>query len=217
MFVRFTALLMLAPTLLSGQDHDHGQAPRIEKGGVFPPGWSVRPDDGGKLTEVSLVAMPPGWHVTTAASGIMYRAQDRAGGRYEVSAKIHLFPGPGGHREAFGLFIGGRDLEGAGQRYTYFLIRGDGTYKVKRRSAASATDVTREWTAAPSIVKQKPDGPVANVVSVVVGKDGVSFRVNGQQVYLAPAREIDTEGIVGLRVNHNLSLHIENLAIKPAS
>jgi hypothetical protein len=52
---------------------------------------------------------------------------------------------------------------------------------------------------------------------VVVGKDGVSVRVNGQQVYLAPAKEIDTDGIVGLRVNHNLSLHIENLEIKPAS
>jgi hypothetical protein len=66
-------------------------------------------------------------------------------------------------------------------------------------------------------VREKAGGSVANVVSVVVGKDGVSFRVNGQQVYLAPAKEIDTDGIVGLRVNHNLSLHIGNLEIKPAS
>jgi hypothetical protein len=217
MFVRFTAALMLVPALLAGQEHDHGQAPKIEKGGIFPPGWSVRPDEGGKPSEVSLVTMAPGWHVTTAASGIMYRSQDRASGRYEVSVKFHLFPSPGGHREAFGVFIGGDDLTGPGQRYTYFLIRGDGKYKIKRRSAASATDVTRDWAPAPAIAREKAGGSVANVVSVVVGKDGVSFRVNGQQVYLAPAKEIDTDGIVGLRVNHNLSLHIENLEIKPAS
>jgi hypothetical protein len=217
MLVRLTAALMLLPALLTAQEHDHGQAPKIEKGGVFPPGWSVRPDNGGKATDVSLVVMAPGWHVTTATSGIMYRGQDRASGRYEVSAKIHLFPSAGGHREAFGVFIGGNDLAGPGQRYTYFLIRGDGKYKIKRRSAASATDVTRDWATAPAIVQQKADGSVANVVSVVVGKDGVSFRVNGQQVYLAPVKEIDTDGVIGLRVNHNLSLHIENLEIKPAS
>ncbi len=214
---RLAMALLLLPTLLAAQAHDHGQPPKLENAGVFPAGWSVRPDDGGKHSEVSLVAMAPGWHVTTATSAILYRDQDKASGRYEVSAKIHLFPGPGGHREAFGLFIGGKDLASAGQRYTYFLIRGDGKYKIKRRSAASATDVTRDWTPAPAIVQQKPGGPVVNLVAVVVGKDGVSFRVNGQQVYLAPAKELDIDGIVGLRVNHNLSLHIESLQIKPAS
>lgn len=155
MFHRLPAALLLVPTLLAAQEHDHGDAPKVENGGVFPAG--------------------------------------------------------------FGVFIGGKDLAGAGQRITYFLIRGDGKYKIKRRSAASATDVTRDWTAAPAIAQEKPDGPVVNLVSVVVGKDGVSFRVNGQQVYLAPAKEVDTGGIVGLRVNHNLSLHIETLQIKPAS
>jgi hypothetical protein len=211
------ALLLLSPVLpvaLAAQGHDHGAAPKIENGGVFPAGWSVRPDEGGKPTEVSLAVMAPGWHLVTATSGIMYRTQDQASGTYEVNAKIHLFPGGGGHEEAFGLFIGGKDLNGPGQRYSYFLIRGDGTYKIKRRSGASATDITKDWSATPAVVKAKSDGPVVNMLSVVVGKDKVSFRVNGQEVYSAPAASLDTDGIAGLRVNHNLSVHVETLEIR---
>jgi hypothetical protein len=211
-----TALLLAlaSPALLSAQEHEHGPALKVENGGVFPAGWSVRPDEGGKPADVSLVAMAPGWHLVTAESGIMYRAQDAARGAYEVSAKIHLFPGGGGHEEAFGLFIGGSDLAGPAQRYTYFLIRGDGKFKIKRRAGASATDVTKGWMASPAILQMSAKGPVANVLALQVGKDKVSFRVNGQEIYSAPAASIDHDGIVGFRVNHNLSLHLESLEIK---
>jgi hypothetical protein len=217
--MRLRIALLLLPAMLTAplaaqEHHDHGQAPKIENGGVFPAGWSVRPDEGGKPTEVSLVNMAPGWHLVTATSGIMYRPQDQATGAYEVSSKIHLFAGGGGHTEAFGLFIGGKDLTGAGERYSYFLIRGDGTYKIKRRSGAAATDVTKDWTPAAAINKVKAEGSVANLLSVVVGKDKVSFRVNGQEVYSGPAAALDTDGIVGLRVNHNLSVHVESLELK---
>jgi hypothetical protein len=220
--MRFRIAVLLLPAVLApplaaqehAHDEGHGAAPKVENGGVFPAGWSVRPDEGGKATEVSFVSMPPGWHMVTATSGIMYRAQDVASGAYEISAKIHLFAGGGGHQEAFGIFIGGRDLTGAGQRYSYFLIRGDGTYKIKRRSGASATDVTKDWTPAAAILKVKNEGAVANLLSVTVGKDKVTFRVNGQEVYRAPAASLDTDGVFGLRVNHNLSLHVETLEVK---
>ena len=209
-------LVPLAALPLTAQEHEHqhGAAPKIENGGVFPAGWAARPDEGGKLTEVSLVSMAPGWHVVTATSGIMYRSQDQASGKYEASTKLHLFAGGGAREEAFGLFIGGKDLAGPGQRYTYFLIRGDGTFKIKRRNGASATDVTKDWTPSAAIVKVGAEGSVANELLVVVGKDKVSFRVNGQEVYSAPAAGVDTDGIVGLRVNHNLSLHVESLGVK---
>jgi hypothetical protein len=206
-------LTLVTPALLSAQEHQHGPALKVENGGVFPPGWTVRVDDGGKLADVSLAAMAPGWHLITAESGIIYRAQDAAKGAYEVAAKIHLFPGSG-HEEAFGLFIGGSDLAGPAQRYTYFLIRGDGKFKIKRRAGASATDVTRDWISSTAIVPMSAKGPVANVLSLQVGKDKVSFRVNGQEIYSAPAASIDTDGIVGFRVNHNLSLHLESLEIR---
>lgn len=210
-----TGLLLLVPALLAAQDdHNHPPAPKIEAGGQFPAGWGVRTDQPGQLGKVQLETMAPGWHLTTAASGIIYRAADAGSGNYEVSSKLHLFPGGAGHLEAFGIFVGGKDLEGAGVRYTYFLIRGDGTYKVKAMNGTKARDITTGWTKHPAIVPGKADGPVANTLSIVVGKDKVSFRVNGQEVHSAPATGLDVEGIAGLRVNHNLSIHVETLEVK---
>jgi hypothetical protein len=37
--------------------------------------------------------------------------------------------------------------------------------------------------------------------------------VNGQTVYTADASSIDHKGIVGLRANHNLDIHIEGFAV----
>ncbi len=81
--MRLRIALLLLPALLPAglvaqEHHDHGQPPKIENGGVFPAGWSVRPDEGGKPTEISLATMAPGWHVVTAASSIMYRPADKA-------------------------------------------------------------------------------------------------------------------------------------------
>lgn len=206
-------LTLIFPALLAAQAPDHGPASKIEGGGVFPPGWAVRVDDGSP-TQLSFAVMAPGWHATTATSAIIYRDQDKASGTYEVSSRMHLFPEGRGHREAFGIFLGGMDLQGPGEKYTYFIIRGDGSFKVKRRAGASATDITRDWTTSPAIVKARTDGPVVNLLSVAVARDKVSFLVNGQEVYSAPRANIDTDGIVGLRINHNLSIHVASLEIK---
>jgi len=202
---------LFAATLSAQEHQDHGK--KVEGGGKFPPGWSARPDEDGQVTSVKLEAMPPGWHVTMGTSAILYRAVDRAKPPYTVISKLHLFPSTGDHEEGFGLFIGGQNLDAAGQRYTYFLIRGDGTFKVKRRNGPDATDLTKDWTPSPVIKKASPSGPVINELSLRVGKEKVSFLVNGQEVYSASADSVDSEGIVGLRMNHNLNIHVETLQI----
>ena len=203
---------LLAATA-SAQEHQHDHAMAVEGGGKFPPGWTARPDEDGRLTSVKLEAMPPGWHVTMGASAILYRAADTVAAAYHVSSKMHLFPSAGAQEEGFGLFIGGQNLGAANQRYTYFLIRGDGTFKIKRRNGAEVSDVTKDWTPSPAINKASSAGPVANELTVNVGKEKVSFLVNSQEVYAAPADSVDTSGIVGLRMNHNLSIHVEALKI----
>lgn len=182
----------------------------------LPSGWTARPDDGGKVAEVKVDPMGAGWHVTTGPGGIIYRSADKATGNYEFHAKLHLFPEKG-HGEAYGLFIGGSDLTGAAQKYTYFLLRGDGTWKVKRRDGAKTADVTPGWTASPAIVKGKADGSVANLVAIVVQGAKVSFQVNGTEVYSTDASKVDANGTPGLRINHNLSVHVENYGIKVGS
>jgi hypothetical protein len=191
-------------------EHDHGTP--VTGGGVIPAGWTARPDEDAQLADVKMEPMAPGWHLTLGSAAILYREQDNASGAYRVSSKMHLFPGRGAHEEAFGLFIGGKDLKGPGQKYTYFLIRGDGKFKIKRRDGARATDVT-DWTASPAITRADPKGPVANLLAIQVTKDQVTFQVNGQTVQTMPASGIDTDGIAGLRMNHNLSVHVETLEV----
>ena len=208
-----TAVLLSSflATTLNAQEHDHSMA--IEGGGKFPPGWMVRTDENAPAATVKFEAMPPGWHVTTGSSTIIYRPIDQAKTQYSVRSQMHLFPSKGSHEEAFGLFIGGQNLDGAGERYTYFLIRGDGTFKVKRRNGAETSDLTKDWTPSPVVKMVSSDGSVANNLALQVVKGKVSFLVNGQVVYSVAADSVDTDGIVGLRMNHNLSVHVENLDI----
>jgi hypothetical protein len=205
-------LCRVAVAPLSAQEHAHDPGMKIEGGGVLPAGWSARPDEGGKLTDVKFEGMAPGWHATMGGAAIIYRAADKASAPYTVTSKIHLFPGSGDHAEAFGLFIGGQALDGAAEQYTYFLIRGDGTWKIKQRNGAKADDVTKGWQPSPAIVQGKADGPVVNILSVAVEPAKVHFMVNGTEVWSGTVA--NSAGIAGLRLNHNLSLHVETLELK---
>jgi hypothetical protein len=112
------------------------------------------------------------------------------------------------------LILGGSNLDGEAQRYTYFLIRNDGMYLVKERNGKETKDII-PWTASPAI--RKFDGKaesVENVLSVTAGATSVDFSINGTKVASKPRSGMALDGIVGLRVNHNLNLHVATLAVK---
>jgi hypothetical protein len=205
--------LALAATPVAAQQPQHDPDRQVQGGGKLPAGWSARTDNNGPIANLKVEDMAPGWHVTTGPAVILYREADRANGAVHAVSKIHLFPSSG-HHESFGLLLGGQNLQTANQAYTYFLIRGDGKYLIKRRNGAEVTTLV-DWTDSDAIVKQKTDGPVANELSFDVAGDQVTFLVNGKPVHTAKASEVDTRGIVGLRVNHNLNLHVETLGVHP--
>jgi hypothetical protein len=179
-----------------------------------PNDWMVRFDHAGQPdSAVYFVEMPPGWHITTGPAAILYDPARIAQGDYRVESQIFLFPVE--RREAFGVFIGGEDLEGPDQAYTYFLIRKDGSFLIKERSG-NDTRVIHPWTEHPAILKH-PGGeePVKNLLAIEAAGETVRFLVNGQQVASVPRSEVLTEGVVGLRVNHNLNLHVTSLEVQP--
>ncbi|MEO8198883.1 MAG: hypothetical protein ABI679_00045 [Gemmatimonadota bacterium] len=209
-------LLALAagPVLAQDTTHAHMDHDNAVKGtGTLPQGWMARTDNNAALTSLKFDDMAPGWHLTTGPAVILYRDADKVTGGVHSVSKIHLFPGSG-HAEGFGLFLGGQNLQAPSQSYTYFLIRGDGKFLIKRRNGATTSNVV-DWTASDAIVQQKPDGDVTNEISFLVKPDSVDFMVNGKTVYTAPASAVDTKGIIGFRVNHNLNLHIEALGVHP--
>ncbi len=92
--------------------------------------------------------------------------------------------------EGYGILFGGSGLEGpeAGQVYSYFLVRGDGSFLVKRRQGAE-TPVVRDWTQQGALHRDREETGQPNELEVRVGEAEVAFLVNGTEVARVPAAE----------------------------
>lgn len=189
-----------------------------EERGPFPEGWQVRFDrEGSSMDDLEFEVMPPGMHVTTGPAMIAYHPDSVATGDFRIESETFLFD-PGRRREAFGFFVGGSDLQGPGQRYTYFLVREGGEFLVKTRSGTE-TGVVQDWTAHPAIVafaSRPSDASTAqNVLVLEAEGDRLTFSVNGQEVWSGSRDGLETEGIFGLRVNHGLNIHVTTIMRSP--
>jgi hypothetical protein len=191
------------------RDSDHA-APG---GGSVPAGWSVRADEA-DARNARIVSMGSGLHLTLGPAVILYRADTRGAGPFHTLATFTQTR-PSKHPEGYGLFVGGQGLEGAEQKYVYFLIRQDGSYLVKRRDGEKTTDVSKGWVKHPAVKQPDAKGSATNLLEVDNKRDPkrVGFLVNGQEVFGADAKTMDLSGIVGIRANHNLDLHVEGFDV----
>ena len=222
-------LLVAAPAAAQehGEHADHSDHETRARAGAEQPtsqprpaGWLLRLDrsDRGSADDVLFTEMAPGWHVTTGPAVIMHHPDSTASGTYRLESEMFLFD-PGERREGYGVFFGGRDLEGDAQQYVYFLLRRDGRFLVKTRDGVE-TSVIRDWTAHPAIVgwENRPadSGTAHNRLAVEVGAADVAFFVNDAEVARVPRAELpDTDGVFGLRVNHSVNLHVTSVAATP--
>ena len=209
------AAIAVAALPLLAQDHQHAADPdkKMAGPGTLPSGWKGRLDSGDKsLAGVKAAQMGGGVHFMTGPAGIYYKPADTMTGAYEAHATFTQMV-PADHPEAYGLFIGGNNLDAAAQKYTYFIVRQDGKYMIKRRNGNDTPTVT-DWTDSTAIKKADSSGKMTNTLAIEVGKDKVRFLVNGTEVSSVDAAKVDTAGTAGLRVNHNLNLHVEGFAAK---
>lgn len=181
-----------------------------------PAGWQTRFDKGEHANHgtdtLVFETMAPGFHVTTGPAVILWHPDSSARADVAVEAVLQLFDTKGRDREGYGMIVGGKDLAGDGQAYTYFLLRNDGKFIVKQRKGAETPTVVN-WTDHPAIVKwtAAAGASVKNTLAVKpVGKE-VHFLINGQVVHRAPTTQVDTNGIFGVRVNHSVNLHVERI------
>lgn len=203
------ATLGLALALpLSAQEADPDR--KVAGGGTLPAGWSARVDRDRPMENVKFEAMGNGFHVTLGPAVIFWRNADRVTGAHHVVATFTQTKAPT-HPEAYGLFFAGSDLSGAGQQYVYFLVRGDGKFLIKKRTGATTANVTEGWTDHAAVVKQDAAGKQTNRLEITVGPDKVSYAVNGKEVWSTAGGS--TDGIAGLRINHNLDVHIEGFGV----
>jgi hypothetical protein len=206
-------LLLISAAPLAAQHDDHDK--KVEGAGALPKGWSGRADGDSKVEEAKFVVMGNGYHVTSGPAAIYWNDQV-AKGPFTASVTLRQTKAPD-HPEAYGIFWMGGDLKSPKQNYAYFLVRGDGKFLVNHRAGSDLHKIM-PWTANAAINKADAKGVATNTLTVDATKpDSVRLLVNGKQVHaLDKAHLGNTNGIVGLRVNHNLDVHVSDFTIKPS-
>lgn len=194
---------------------------------TWPAGWQVRTDGDAEAViseieadsvDIRFTTMTPGWHITTQRPrAIFWHPASTATGDYTASSTIHLFP-PGERREAYGIFVGGSDLDGPDQTYLYFMVRRTGEFLIKVRRG-DETETVVDWTANEAIVPftEETEGTATNTLAIQTMGSMIHFKVNGQDVHMLDDASLPTQGVFGLRVNHGLNLHVESFDVEMAS
>ena len=208
--IALAALALITAPALAQNPSDPDKV--VQGGGTLPAGWSARADRNAPMTNVKFETMgATGLHVTTGPAVILWRAADQGAASFHVEGTFTQTKAPT-HAEAYGLIVGGKDLSGDGQTYTYFIVRQDGKFMIRQRVGPGTKDVM-PWTDNAAIVKADSAGKATNTLEILVGKDKVTFSVNGKEVHAMPAAAGGMDGVAGLRVNHNLDVHIEKFGV----
>ena len=185
-----------------------------------PPGWQVRIDssqnasDPDDVPDLRVMAMGKGFHVTGGPAGTFWNPANRAAGNYSARATFNLMK-PSGHVNYYGLVFGGEALEGAKQKYVYFLVAQNGTYIIRARTGDNVQDV-RASTAHTAVRRPGADGRSTNTLEVRVAGSTISYVVNGTVVHTTPKSgpTAATDGIVGVRINHVLDVAVDGFDVQ---
>ena len=189
-------------------------------GGIGVSGWMGRIDPnaerrGMSIGDAKFVSMGSGYHITSGPAAIYWNPKDVAKGSYTVSGSFTQTKAPM-HPEAYGLFVGGQNLTDSTQSYVYFETRGDGKYLINHRAGNDVHKIV-DWTETDATNKADAAGKATNELAIRVTADSVDFLANGKLVKgfsKAEMHGFTADGQTGIRVNHNLDVHVDKFQVK---
>ena len=186
-----------------------------------PEGLKVRVDrstnaqDPDDTPELKVMTMGKGFHVVGGPAGTFWDPKNTVSGNYTVRATFNLME-PSNHTNYYGLIFGGSDLEGANQTYTYFIVAQNGQFQIRTRTGdkvASVHPTGRGGVANAAVQQPGANGRSTNTLEVRVMGDTVSYVINGMVVHTTPKSAVKTDGLVGVRVNHMLNVHVDAFTV----
>lgn len=167
-----------------------------------------------RTPDVKFTQMGSGFHVTTGPAAVLWSPQNTASGTYTLRGTFHLMK-PSGHVNYYGLVFGAAALEGSRQSYLYFLVAQNGAFIIKHRAGDAITHDVQPRTLHKAIAKPDATGTSVNNLEVRVGDARIDYLVNGTVVHSTPRTGMTarTDGLWGVRVNHELDVHVEKLGV----
>jgi len=187
-----------------------------------PEHWKVRYEGSNEAAERNFVVMRPGWHVYAGPGGLLWDPGRFASGNYAVKSTIYLFPKGDPERSGstrvdtpFGLFLGGRDLEGK-PIYVSFQIDNAGRFRIARHRGDETNELV-PWKAHENVevLGERARSPAENILEVDVRGEQTIFYLGGEVVAELTSDDLSLDGIIGLNAGQGLSLHITEIAIGP--
>ena len=216
----FAFTILAGPALAQGNPADPDR--KVAGGGTVPAGWSYRLEKTtDSIANVKFAPMGNGVHFTTGPAGIYWRGADAANGSFHTIATFTQTKAPE-HPEAYGLFVAGSDLTGANATYIYLIVRGNGMYSIRKGSTRGtpSTNLTvggnrNGWLASDAVAKQDEAGKATNRLEISgdATTKKLTFKVNGTTVSELDAPGGTITGLVGIRMNHNLDVHVDGFAV----
>ena len=183
-----------------------------------PQGWKLRVDrsmnasDPDAAGDIKFITMGSGFHATNPKAAVYWNPVNTASGSYTLKGTFKLVKTMG-HGEYFGLIFGGSDLEGAAQKYLYFMVNSEGEWLVKSRDGSGTSQVASSGGPSDAVKKAGADGTSTNALEVHVAPDKVEYVVNGKVVNSMPKAGQKTDGVYGIRINHMLEVHIDGFSV----
>lgn len=172
-------------------------------------GWKERIDasteanDPDPAGDVKFQAAPGGFHTANPKAAVFWHPSNTVSGTYTLKGTFSQ-NARSSHPNFIGFVFGGKDLAGAAQSYTYFLVAPQsGMWLVKQRTGDQTKDVLPRGSS-DAIVKIDANGKASNTLEVRVAADKIDYVVNGKVVASTPKAGITTDGLWGMRVNHAL-------------
>jgi len=219
------AIAIAAP--LAAQRQMGDPTNQVKGTGVLPSGWMMRfdpPRSGPAPTpdRVKFVTMGTGYHFTSGPAAIYYNPKDMGSGEYLVEATFSQRKSVA--HEAYGIFIGGKNLQDSTQSYTYFVIKPCssrcgtpgvpmGEILISQRTSNARPAALVPITHDDNVHTDDPtDGHATNKLAIHVAKDTVHFILNDKVVRAIPKSALNglsTDGQAGIRINHNIDVHVD--------
>ena len=208
------------PAARGQQDADK----KVAGGGVTVKGWTGRVDSGNRqglaITDSKLAPEGSGMRLMTGAAALYWNPANVGKGDFSVKATFDEAKQPYNHPHPYGVFIGGKGLDGDQPQALYCAAYRSGNYIVRGFSGGKPFGIVQKPSPNDAIAKGAADAPVKQEVTMRVSGDKVECTVNGASVWSATKADVtgagkldSTDGITGIRVSHNSDALVSGFAV----